>query len=150
MNTPLRQWPLIALMSCVGWTVSAQPTGTTPFPEQYAVREKPSIETLAKLMTERMQHELQLDAKQYKKIYKLNLTWLKRQQSDAAPSTMQRIDLGGRGMRGGMGRPGGGIGPGGGMSPGGMQGRSDVMGGREGSMGIPPEEGDNKGGVVAR
>lgn len=59
---------LVALFSCLVWTGVAQQHVDAKLP-----REVPSPTKIAKKMTDEMSKELQLNEKQYAKIYKLNL-----------------------------------------------------------------------------
>nr|WP_320060064.1 DUF4890 domain-containing protein [uncultured Bacteroides sp.] len=85
---------LVALFSCLVWTGMAQQQVDTKLPH-----EVPSPAKIAKKMTDEMSKELQLNEKQYAKIYKLNLKEqkerFKAQQSSAA-SNSERPPMGGR------------------------------------------------------
>ncbi len=89
-----------------------------PMGEMREPGKKPSLQQIARKITDKMDSELDLTEKQYKKIYKLNLKELKEAEADS-------LYLG-RGMQPGFG-PGPGMGPrpgGPGMGPG-MGGRPD-------------------------
>ena len=85
---------LVALFSCLVWTGMAQQQVDTKLP-----REVPSPAKIAKKMTDEMSKELQLNEKQYAKIYKLNLKEqkdrFKAQQSSSASSN-ERPPMGDR------------------------------------------------------
>lgn len=85
---------LVALFSCLVWTGMAQQQVDTKLP-----REVPSPAKIAKKMTDEMSKELQLNEKQYAKIYKLNLKEqkdrFKAQQSSSASSS-ERPPMGDR------------------------------------------------------
>lgn len=115
---------------------------------------RPTAEQMAESRTREMDTLLNLDAKQYKKIYKMNLKDAKEMlagmesKSKSSNGTSEMSMGGAPGMGGGMGQGGpgmgGGMGQGGGMPPmGGMGQGAPEMGGRMG-QGSPRMQKDDE------
>jgi len=85
---------------------------------------RPTAEQMAESRTREMDTLLNLDAKQYKKIYKMNLkeakekvAWMESKSESSNSNGMSEMPMGGGMGQGGPGMGGGGMGQGGGMPP---------------------------------
>lgn len=131
-----------AVIIAVSTTVStAQPPQNGRSPERPAMNAGRPAETTpeesARRKTDILQEELELDGKQYKKVYKLYLKQANKELSSSR--SPQNSEFSG-GMSGGQGS---GMGPGGGMQGGPPSGMGMSGGGRQPSMGGGMPEGSD-------
>ncbi len=99
----------VCLISCLG-TASAQSddlntNGRQQTERKQLPREVPNPEKIARQMTDQMKESLQLNEKQYKKIYKLNLKEQKERFTNSQNSGQRRPPMRGEGFEMGGERP---------------------------------------------